>query len=75
MYAISWFITFFSEGLKVPVVNKLLFLFVIEGQKVLIKFGIALLSAFYDEIMNENMNENLPQFLNTILSQITKEKL
>lgn len=46
-YAISWVVTLFSQGLPLPILNKLWTLFLIKGWKVIIKFSVALLCLFH----------------------------
>lgn len=46
LYASTWFITLFTEHLPRRTINKLWHLFVIEGWKVFIQFGVAVLCVF-----------------------------
>lgn len=46
VYASNWFITLFSEQLPKKTINKIWHLFVIKGWKVMIQFGLAVLSAY-----------------------------
>jgi hypothetical protein len=46
LFCTSWFVTLFSESLSLQAVNKLWHLLVLEGWKVFIRFGIALLCAY-----------------------------
>jgi hypothetical protein len=50
-YAISWFLTLFAQQLPIPVLNRLWALFLLKGWKVLIKFALALLFSFQNEII------------------------
>ena len=50
-YAISWFLTLFSQGLPLPMLNRLWTLFILKGWKVIIKFSVALLCLFQREIL------------------------
>lgn len=45
-YAISWFLTLYSQDLPLQVLNRLWSLFLLKGWKVLVKFAIALLFTF-----------------------------
>jgi|JI10StandDraft_1071094.scaffolds.fasta_scaffold425604_1 hypothetical protein len=50
-YAISWFLTLFSQGLPLAVINRLWTLFILKGWKVIIKFSVALLCLFQKDIL------------------------
>jgi hypothetical protein len=47
----------FSEDLSYHVVNKLWHVFVLEGWKVFIKFGIALICAYQQEILERDSDD------------------
>jgi len=53
-YALSWFLTLYSQQLPKTILNKLWILFLIKGWKVIIKFGISLLFAFQHDILMKN---------------------
>lgn len=46
LFCTSWFVTLFSEDFSADIVNKLWHLFVLEGWKIFIKFGVAFLCAY-----------------------------
>ena len=50
VYASNWFITLFSEQLSKRVINKIWHLMIVQGWKVLVQFGIAVLCVFQEQI-------------------------
>ena len=72
-YALSWFVTLFSQGLPLPILNKLWALFLIKGWKVLIKFSVALLCLFHQEILALHEDE-LPEYLGSLQSRLVFSK-
>jgi len=53
-YALSWFVTLYSQQLPVMILSRLWTLFLLKGWKVLIKFGVALLCTFQGEIIRKD---------------------
>jgi hypothetical protein len=56
-YAIGWYLTLFSQGLPNSLLNKLWILFIVKGWKVIIKFSVALLCVFQQEILEKEEGE------------------
>lgn len=69
-YALSWFLTLYSQQLPNGVLSRLWVLFLLKGWKVLIKFGVALLCAFQSEIFKRGEGE-LPEYLRELQSQLS----
>jgi hypothetical protein len=56
-YALSWFVTLYSQQLPKIVLSRLWTLFLLKGWKVLIKFGVALLCTFQNDILKKDESE------------------
>lgn len=70
-FAASWFITLFSEQLPLHTVNRIWNLFLLKGWKVMIKFAIAVLMAYREDIMaksKDTLSTYLRYFLETSFS-------
>ena len=72
IFAVSWFVTLFSEELSTDIVNKLWHLFVLEGWKIFIKFGIAFICAYQNQIL-EKQTDEIFCFMRRILEKFNEE--
>lgn len=70
-YALSWFVTLYAQQLPLMILSRLWILFLLKGWKVLIKFGVALLCTFQNEILKKDDSE-LPEYLRTLQSQLNE---
>ena len=72
-YAISWLMTLFSHQLPIPILARLWSLFLLKGWKVLIKFALALLCSFQNDILAQ-AEADLPEFIRDLQIHLTLKK-